>query len=290
MGAVGLFLVTGLAVGALYALGGVGLVILNRATGVLNFAYGAIGAIGAMTAWQLLQWRFPEIVAWIVSIGLGILISLAYGLLIAPRLADREPVVKAVATLGLAIALLGVMNLIWVVNPRKLTMALDMVSWNVFGLRVTGTRGLVLVVGIASTLGMGLFLSRTRMGLMMRAVADNRQVASVLGTPIRKVETLAWAISGALAGFSGLMFADLVRLDPAVLTFMVIPIISTTIIGRLTSIPVTFFAGLSMGVVESLLTMVPLLAQVRVAAPFVIAIAGLMWLQRNRKLTFSGED
>jgi branched-chain amino acid transport system permease protein len=137
---------------------------------------------------------------------------------------------------------------------------------------------------------MGVFLARTRVGLMMRALADNRQVASVLGTPILKVETTAWGISGALAGFTGLLFGDLVRLDPTVLTFIVIPIIATTVVGRLTSIPVTFVAGLLIGVIESMLALSKLLAPFRVAAPFVVAIVALMWLQRGRRLTFAGED
>ena len=93
--AYGLFLLSGLALGALYSLGGVGLVLLNRATGVLNFAYGAIGAVGAMVAWQILNWGGPEPLAWAASVGTGILLSLAFGKLLAPGLAHREPVVKA---------------------------------------------------------------------------------------------------------------------------------------------------------------------------------------------------
>ena len=285
-----LFLISGLAVGALYALGGVGLVMLNRATGVLNFAYGAIGAIGAMTAWQIMDWGYPEPLAWGASIGLGLALSLGFGRLIAPGLAHREPIVKAVATLGFAIALLGLMNLIWIITPRKLALTPDGWSVAILGLRVTGTRLLALGVGIVLTVAMGLFLTGTRLGLMMRALADNRQIAAVLGTPILRVETFAWGLSGAFAGFTGLLFGDLVRLDPAVLTFMVIPIIATTVIGRLASIPWTFVGGLVIGMIESLLALYPALAPFRVATPFVVAIAMLMWLQRGRYLTFAGED
>src|SRR5512144_241630 len=64
----GLFLVAGLALGAIYALSGVGLVVLYRATGVLNLAYGAIGAMGAMVAWQLGQWGWPEAAGWMAAI------------------------------------------------------------------------------------------------------------------------------------------------------------------------------------------------------------------------------
>jgi branched-chain amino acid transport system permease protein len=290
MGAYGLFLVSGLAVGALYALGGVGLVMLNRATGVLNFAYGAIGALGAMCAWQVLQWGYPEPMAWLACLAIGILLSMGYGVLIAPGLSQREPVVKAVATLGFGIAILGAMNLLWVVNPRKLTLTFDTISLNIFGLRMTATRLLALASGIVVTVGMSLFLVKTRLGLMMRTLAEDRQLAAVLGTPIRKVETIAWGFSGLLAGFTGMLFGDLVRLDPAVLTFIVIPIIATTVVGRLTSIKVAFFAGITIGIIESFITLYKPLAPFRVASPFIVAILALMWLQRGRRLTFAGQD
>jgi len=285
-----LFLMSGLAVGALYALGGVGLVLLNRATGVLNFAYGALGALGAMCAWQAMQWGWPEPCAWALSMAIGLAISLGFGALVAPALAKREPIVKALATLGLALSLLGVMNLLWVVTPRRLSLAYDALSIDLGGLRITATRLLALAAGLAVTGLMGLFLARTRVGLMMRAIAENREAAAILGAPIRKVEALAWGLSGLLAGFTGMLFGDLVRLDPAVLTFMVIPIVATTVVGRLTSIPVTFAAGLFIGAVESLSALAPPLAPFRLASPFVVAIFMLLWLNRGRALTFADKD
>jgi branched-chain amino acid transport system permease protein len=288
--AYGLFFLSGLALGALYSLGGIGLVLLNRATGVLNFAYGAIGAVGAMIAWQILNWGGPEPLAWAASVGAGLLLSLAFGRLLAPGLAHREPVVKAVATLGFAIALLGLMNLVWSITPRSISLTLDKQSIAVLGMRITGTRLLAIGAGIVITVLTGILLARTRMGLMMRALADNREVASVLGVPIRKVETTAWSVSGALAGFTGLLFGDLVRLDPTVLTFLVVPIIATTVIGRLTSIPVTFAAGIAIGIIESMLALYAPLTPFRVATPFVVAVVALMWMQRGRYLTFAGED
>lgn len=290
LGAYGMFLVSGLAVGALYALGGVGLVILNRATGVLNFAYGAIGAVGAMTAWQVLEWHLPEPLAWAAAIGVSLALSLGFGLLVAPQLAHREPVIKAVATLGFALCLLGLMNLVWMVTSRKLGLFSDSLGLSIIGVRINGTRLIALAGGVIATVAMGIYLSKTRTGLLMRALADNRDVAAILGVPVRRVEAIAWGISGMLAGFTGLLFGGLVRLDPAVLTFLVIPVIATTIIGRLKSIPVTFLAGLLIGVTESMLTLVKPLAPFRVAAPFVIATLALMWLQRGRRLTFAGED
>ena len=104
----GPFIVTGLSLGGVYALSGVGLVVLYRACGVLNFAYGALGMIGAMVAWQMIQSGLPAPLAWLACIMLATLLSLLYGGVLAPMLAYRETVVKAVATLGFALILLGI--------------------------------------------------------------------------------------------------------------------------------------------------------------------------------------
>jgi len=141
MGAYGIFFVTGLAVGAIYALSGVGLVVLYRSTGVLNLAYGAIGGMGAMLTWQIEQWDYPEAAAWVVAILVATLLSLAYGRLVAPYLDYREPVVKAVATLGYALIILGICNYFWVEAPRRLALFTDSSGFSLLGIRITGTRG-----------------------------------------------------------------------------------------------------------------------------------------------------
>jgi branched-chain amino acid transport system permease protein len=79
-----MFVVSGMAVGSLYALGGIGLVVLYRATGVLNLASGAIGMASAMVAWQLVQWGIFAPAAWLLGIALGVLLSVSYGRVITP--------------------------------------------------------------------------------------------------------------------------------------------------------------------------------------------------------------
>jgi branched-chain amino acid transport system permease protein len=108
--------------------------------------------------------------------------------------------------------------------------------------------------------------------------------------PILRVETIAWAVSGVIFGFTGLMFGNLVRLEPTVITFLVIPCIAAAICGRLQSLPLVLLGGLAMGVVESLLTLSDSLKAVRPMAPYVIAILVLLMMNRSRRLTFAGED
>lgn len=286
----GIFLVAGLALGAIYALSGVGLVVLHRSTGVLNFAYGAVGALGAMLAWQLEQWKVPEPVAWAAALATATLLSLAYGRLVAPWLSYREPVVKAVATLGFALMILGTANYIWVEAPRRLYLFTDRMGFELLDVRITGTRAVVFLAALGSTIGIAVFLKRTRVGLLMRALANKRDLSAVLGVPVRRVETYAWLISGLLAGFTGLMFGALVRPNPGALTFLVIPAIAAAVVGRLESLPMTLAGGLFIGVVESMATLVRPIAPFRTAAPFVVAVVLLLWMQRHRRLTFSGHD
>lgn len=286
----GLFFVSGLAVGSLYALGGIGLVVLYRATGVLNFANGAAGAAGAMTAWQLGQWDIWPPATWLACILVALAISLFYGRLIAPKLAWREPIVKAVATLGFALIILGLVSFIWIDDPRSLSLPTDKLAVRIMGLRVTVTRLIVIATSIALVIGIWAFLKFTPIGLQMRSLANDRDLSALIGVPIVRVETFAWGLSGVIAGFTGLMFGDLIRLEPTVITFMVIPSVAAAICGRLEYLSLVLIGGLSIGVIESMLTLSPALKSVRPVAPFVIAAIVLLWYQRGQRLTFGGGD
>lgn len=286
----GLFFISGLAVGALYALGGIGLVILHRATGVLNFAYGALAAAAAMVAWQVASWGAWVPLAATCAIATGIALSVFYGRLIAPLLAPREPAVKAVATLAYMLMLLGIMGLIWDDSPRSLRLPTDAIAVQVAGLRVTLTRMITLTLSVVAVIGMTIYLVRSRMGLNMRALADHRGHAALLGIPILRVETLAWGISGALAGLTGLLFGSLIRLEPSVITFMVIPATAAAICGRLTSLPMTLAGGLIIGVVESLAALSPAIADYRSMVPYLVAGLIILWMQRGTTLTFATKD
>lgn len=287
---VGMFVISGLAVGSLYALGGIGLVVLYRATGVLNLAAGAMGMIGVMLAWELGQRGLPGPLTWVAGLGLSAALAFGYGRLIAPPMAWREPVVKAVASLGFALALLGVASFLWSDDPRKFELPTDKVAVTMLGLRVTVTRLAVVAFAVLSVIGISVALTQSRIGLQMRALADDRRLSALIGVPVVRVETVAWAVSGLLFGVSGLFFGDLVRLDPTVITFMVIPSIAAAIAGRLKSLPDVLIGGLAMGVIESLLTLSEPLKAVRPFAPFAIAILVLLAQNRGRRLTFAGED
>ena len=278
------YLVLGLALGGVFALSGVGLVVLFRATGVLNLAYGAVGATGALIAWSLINVvGTPEWAGYLVTIVFGGVVTLAYGVLVGPPLADRDPLVKAVASLGLTLILLGVMSWAWSYQAHSLVLPTTRWAFALGGVRVNGTQLLGLGLGIIVTVGTALFLERTKLGVAMRSLANHRETTAMLGVPVRRVEAAAWLGSGLLAGATGLLLSTLVGLDIVGLTFLVIAALSAALIGRLDSLWTTMLAALVIGIVQSCLTAFPPVSPYRTLTPFIFAILALLWFGFGRR-------
>ena len=295
------FVPLGLAVGAVYGVSGVGIVVLYRTTGVLNFAYGAIGALGVFIAFDLINktsWC-PDWLAYLACVLVGGGVMLAYGLVFGPVFAARDPLVKSAATLGLTLILLAAMSWTWPANEVR-AVPLPSDNWHNFGyqigdVRISWTKIIALLFAFGVTAGTTVFLRYTKLGTAYRAVANDREITATLGVPVRRVEASAWLVSGFVCGASGLLLSGLINsLEAATLTFLVISSLAAALIGRLQSLWVTLFAALVIGVVESCLQAFSLwpnesqpLAQYRAMTPFVLAIVALLLLGRRRELTLS---
>jgi branched-chain amino acid transport system permease protein len=292
------YLPLGVALGAVYGVSGVGIVVLYRTTGVLNLAYGAIGALGAFLSWQLINetsWC-PDWLAYLVCVAFGGAVSLLYGLVFGPVFAARDPLVKATATLGLALIFLAIMSWEWPASgARSLTLPSN--NWHNFGyqigdVRVSWTQIIALAFAVGVTAWTSVFLRVTKLGTAMRSLANDREITATLGVPVRQVEASAWFVSGCICGVVGLLLPSLLySLDAVALTFFVISVLAAALIGRLQSLWVTLLAALVIGVVESCLSAFALwptqgqpLSGYRSMTPFVLAIVALLWLGRRREM------
>jgi branched-chain amino acid transport system permease protein len=283
------FIITGLALGSVYAMSGVGMVVLYRATGVLNLAFGAVGAMGALIAWQLINHSgWAEGPAFVICVLFGGAVTLLYGALFGPPLSGRDPLIKAVATLGLALILLGIMSWVWSDKARSMILPSSNHGFEVSDVFVNYTQVISLGFGIVVTIVTGLFLRYTNLGTAMRALANDREITATLGVPVRRVEAAAWLGSGLLAGASGLLLSNLVGLDATTLTFLVISSLAATLIGRLRSIPVTFLAAMGIGLVNALITPILSISQYRDMTPFVLATVALFLLSGRRGNALTG--
>jgi branched-chain amino acid transport system permease protein len=286
------FIVIGLAFGGVYALSGVGLVVLYRATGVLNLAFGAIGAAGALIAYYIVNHTgWPHWLAYTICVAFGGVVNLAYGMVFGPAFARRDALVKMMGTLGLALILLGVMA--WRAPAggafaRFLPLGTTQTRYEILNTSVSLTQIIAICLAFAITAGVSIFLRVTNLGTAMRGLANDREATAMLGVPVRKVEAAAWFGSGLACGAAGLILPDLLTsLDYSALTFLVISSLAAALIGRLRSLWVTMFGGLAVGVAQSVLSPYGNISSYRSAAPFVLAIVALLYLSRHRVVAIS---
>ncbi len=286
------FIVIGLAFGGVYALSGVGLVVLYRATGVLNVAFGAIGAAGALIAYYIVNHTgWPHWLAYTVCVVFGGVVNLAYGMVFGPAFARRDALVKMMGTLGLALILLGLMA--WRAPAggafaRFLPLGTSNTHYVILKTTVSLTQIISIVLALVITIGVSIFLRVTNLGTAMRALANDREASAMLGVPVRRVEAAAWFGSGLACGAAGLILPDLITsLDYSALTFLVISSLAAALIGRLRSLWVTFLGGMAVGLAQSVLSPYTRVSAYRSAAPFVLAIVALLYLSRRRVVTMS---
>lgn len=270
------FLVLGVALGGVFAMSGVGLIVLYRATGVLNLAYGAVGAMGALISWSLLDSDVSPWIAYPACVLFGGVVTLVYGLVFGPALAGREPLVKSTATLGVLVILLGAMQLGWGPDPHSITLPTSRWNYEFGGVRVSWTQIIGVVFPIVVTVVTAIFLRVTKVGTAMRALANDREITAMLGVPVRRVEASAWFGSGVLCGMAGLLLSNLVSLDIIGLSFLVVPALAAALIGQLQSLWVTLAAGFVIGIVQSSMNSFEDFAQYRSLTPFVLAIGALL--------------
>jgi branched-chain amino acid transport system permease protein len=297
------YIIIGLAFGGTYALTGTSLVVLYRTTGVVNLAFGAIGCMGTHIMWTLMGGDIknptPRVHGWGVLAYPGLvllcaLMSLAYGWLLAPLLAKRDPLVKALGTVAVALFLLGIMKEGWD-STKTRELPFPTKTFKFGGAVVTTTQVIALVFSIVLVILVTLLLERTAIGTAMRAIADDRNVAALLGVPVRRIEAIAWFGSGAIGGCVYMLIPSFFKnLDQNLLTWFVIGALGGAIVGQLKSLWVTFFASVGIGVIESGLT--PLkgsfqfLKDYQKLTPFVVAVLAILWISRRRTVVLSGRE
>ncbi|MFI6281120.1 ATP-binding cassette domain-containing protein [Streptomyces sp. NPDC050988] len=237
----------GLSVGSAAALTGIGLVVTHRATGVLNFAHGAIAMVCAYLLWQLtIEWDWPlplaaALTLLVVAPGIGI--ALERFVFRPLSVLGSDPAQTLVASIGVFVLLVGGAALIW--GPGARSDAPTLVSADPWGqLAVT----LVLAVGV------GAVIRWTRFGRELRAVVDDRSLAVLGGIDADRVAAAGWSFGSFTAGLTGVLLAPYVRLDPYGMPLLVMEVVAVAVAARMRSLPVAVVVALGIGVAQSQLT------------------------------------
>ncbi len=244
------FVLLGTATGALTALVALGIVLVYRASGVLNFSAGAFGGVAAYYCYDLRD-GVPTAVAVAAGLVAGVLLGVAtFGALALLR--DASRLAKLIVTLGLFSAGQAFMILRWgigVVQPESLLPTRNVTLWG--DLRIGLDRLLLIGIALACATVLRFVYTGTLFGLATSAVAENRRVAASAGWSPNRIELVNFAVAGGLSALAAILLAPIVTLNAAVLSVAVLPALAAALVGRFSSFGATVGAALLIGIVQS---------------------------------------
>jgi ABC-type branched-subunit amino acid transport system ATPase component/ABC-type branched-subunit amino acid transport system permease subunit len=250
------FILLGAATGVLIGLVALGVVLVYRSSGVLNFSAGAVGALGALVCYHLhIGAHWP----WALSITTGLLAGLLVGLatqVVIGLLQGASLLIKLIALLGVMTVIQGAMTLIWGTTITTPNGFLPTRNITIVGSVTIGEDRLILI-GLAVVLVVILrwVYTATLFGLATSAVAENRQVAAIGGWSPRRIEMVNFGVAGLLSALAAILLVPIVSLDPTVLTLTVVTALAAALVGRFSSFQVTVGAAMLIGVIQSELSL-----------------------------------
>ena len=271
------FALLGLGAGGLYALAAIGLVLVFRGSGVVNFAQGAMGMIAAYVYYEVhVTDRAPVAVAVIVGLLASALLGALYYGVFMRRMADASQLAKIVSTLALLVVLEAVAVLHYGFLPKVVKSILPTGTMNVFGAIVGEDRIWVFFIVLVLTVILWVVYKYTTFGVATTAVAENPRMAAALAVSPNVVAAINWAVGAALGGLSAILLAPITGLSVGALTGVVIPVLAAAVIGRFRSFPITMLTGLVIGVAQSEVTRYVSTPGAATAIPFILVTVVLL--------------
>jgi branched-chain amino acid transport system permease protein len=208
----------------------------------------------AFTYWELtVEHGLPQWLGLLLALGVfAPALGASIELVLMRRLRGASPGTTLVVSLGLLLTLMGFATLRWSPTvPRVTPQFFAGHDVTILGVVVTYHQLTMVAAAVIVAFGLRVLLFRSDLGVAMRAVVDDPDLASMNGADPDRVAALSWAIGAMLAGLAGILLAPLVTLDIVLLTLLVINGYAAAMVGRLRSLPLTFAGGLALGLAEA---------------------------------------
>jgi len=245
-------LVSGLANGCVYGLVARGFVLIYKATEAVNFAQGDFMMLGAFVTLGLVNPEYMGIPFWL-ALPLVFLIMGALGYLLDAAVLrvvfGQSQTAIIILTIALGFVIRFAVGVIWGHEPQSLISPLSLGDFRVMGVSLRTVDLAVIIVTVILTMLLWQFFQRTKIGLAMQGSSQNQMAAYYMGIPVKRVQSMVWALAGVVAAVAGILYASKGALDPSA-GFIGIKAFAAAVIGGFGSLPGALLGGLIVGVIE----------------------------------------
>lgn len=249
-------LIGGLLSGVMYTLVALGFVLIYKASGVFNFAQGAMVFFAALTCVGIME-KYKLSLWWGIPLTMLVMIILAWLIerIVLRRLVNQPEITLFMATIGLTFFLEGLAQLVWDSQVHKLELPIEdipiqslMDKYNISILQFDVAAATICAILVTA---LALLFSKTKIGRALRAVADDHQAALAVGIPLQQVWVVVWGVAGLVALVTGLLWGARNGVQFS-LTFVALKALPVLILGGFTSVPGAIVGGLIIGASEKL--------------------------------------
>lgn len=265
-------IVDGLSTGSIYAALALAIVLVHQATGLINFAQGAMAVLSAYFTYALTDAGLPLILSIIVAVFLSVVLGALIEKFVMRRFEKGDPDTAVVVTIALLTLITGICAWIWTYNNLLFPSLFPLSSVTVFGAVISiRSLGTIAVIVAIMVLLQALFLG-TKLGLALRAVAVNPRSAALSGMPVGPLLMVGWGLAAALGAVAGALVAPTLSLTPGMLDGALVYALAAVILGGLSSPIGVVIAAWLIGVLENLAAVyVPIIGHdLKIAVPFIL--------------------
>ncbi len=247
-------LISGLALGSIYALLGLSLVLVSKATDVINFAQGEMAMFGAFLALTLLtQLKLPLIVVFLLAFPMGMILGALIERIMIRPIQNAPHLNLLIVTIGLWFGFNSLAGLLWGYDPYRFPSLLPSQPIDLIGAKVFPASLGVIAVSVVIMSSLYYFFEHTREGTAMRAASMNPRSARLMGIKVTRVAMLSWALASGLGTISAMLIAPITFLDQQMMVPVVLKAFAGAILGGFSSLPGAVVGGVILGVSETLL-------------------------------------
>ena len=274
--------IAGLVTGGAYALMGLSTLLTYRLVSVVDFAQAAVGAFGAFVMVTVYEAGVPLVFAVLVGLATGAAAHALVGAVMVRWFSEAGEGIKAAVTIAVYTSLVALgLRLFGAQHPHRFPTPLATPAFTIGSVVVTWLAVITVILALLFAVVPVLLLRHTRVGLLLRALAERPTTAELVGVRVPRLAVLVWAITGAATALAIMLIAPQLASDFGSQALLITPALAAALVGGFSSFAWTFAGGMALGVLLGVASTLTSIQQYRGVLPFVVILVVLVWSRRR---------